>query len=159
MTYYSIQQVSEMTQIPATTLRYYDKQGLLPFLERSEAGYRVFQKKDLGSLQIIQCLKSAGLSIVEIRQFFQWAQEGDTSLKERLNLFLKRREEVQRQMAELQKTLDVINFKCDYYTKAVAAGTEKVVADNQKLPHSDEFIAGQPPLSAAQQPQAPAQSY
>ena len=94
MTYYSIQQVSEMTQIPATTLRYYDKQGLLPFLERSEAGYRVFQKKDLGSLQIIQCLKSAGLSIVEIRQFFQWVQEGDTSLKERLNLFLKRREEV-----------------------------------------------------------------
>ena len=87
MTYYSIQQVSEMTQIPATTLRYYDKQGLLPFLERSEAGYRVFQKKDLGSLQIIQCLKSAGLSIVEIRQFFQWVQEGDTSLKERLTCF------------------------------------------------------------------------
>ena len=78
---YTIQQVSKMTRIPATTLRYYDKEGLLPFLERTESGYRRFSDVDLASLQIVQCLKSARLSIEEIRQFSEWVHEGDSTLQ------------------------------------------------------------------------------
>lgn len=93
---YTIQQVSKMTRIPATTLRYYDKEGLLPFLERTESGYRRFSDVDLASLQIVQCLKSARLSIEEIRQFSEWVHEGDSTLQKRLDLFLRRKEEMEK---------------------------------------------------------------
>lgn len=112
---YTIQQVAKMTHIPATTLRYYDKEGLLPFLERRESGYRAFSDVDLAMLQVLQCLKATGMSISEMKQFSQWVQEGDSSLKERYDLFVRRKEAVEQQIAELQKSLEVINHKCDYY--------------------------------------------
>ena len=118
---YTIQQVSKMTRIPATTLRYYDKEGLLPFLERTESGYRRFSDVDLASLQIVQCLKSARLSIEEIRQFSEWVHEGDSTLQKRLDLFLRRKEDVE-------------------------AGTEKHLFAKDKLPHADEFITAMPSL-------------
>ena len=77
---YSIKEVSQMTNIPATTLRYYDKEGLLPFLERKESGYRVFHDSDLTMLQLLGMLKKGtGMSIREMKQFAKWAQEGDAS--------------------------------------------------------------------------------
>ena len=91
---YSIKEVSQMTNIPATTLRYYDKEGLLPFLERKESGYRVFHDSDLTMLQLLECLKSTGMSIREMKQFAKWAQEGDASLQKRYDMFLERRKAV-----------------------------------------------------------------
>lgn len=143
---YTIQQVSKMTRIPATTLRYYDKEGLLPFLERTESGYRRFSDVDLASLQIVQCLKSARLSIEEIRQFSEWVHEGDSTLQKRLDLFLRRKAEMEKQIEEWKKILDVINYKCEYYQKAVEAGTEKHLFAKDKLPHADEFITAMPSL-------------
>lgn len=131
---YTIQQVSKMTRIPATTLRYYDKEGLLPFLERTESGYRRFSDVDLASLQIVQCLKSARLSIEEIRQFSEWVHEGDSTLQKRLDLFLRRKEEMEKQIEEWKKILDVINYKCEYYQKAVEAGTESISSPRTNCP-------------------------
>ena len=139
---YTIQQVAKMTHIPATTLRYYDKEGLLPFLERRESGYRAFSDVDLAMLQVLQCLKATGMSISEMKQFSQWVQEGDSSLKERYDLFVRRREAVEQQIAELQKSLEVINHKCDYYRRAVEAGTEKHMMGKDTLPYADEFLLG-----------------
>ena len=130
---YTIQQVAKMTHIPATTLRYYDKEGLLPFLERRESGYRAFSDVDLAMLQVLQC---------EMKQFSQWVQEGDSSLKERYDLFVRRKEAVEQQIAELQKSLEVINHKCDYYRRAVEAGTEKHMMGKDTLPYADEFLHG-----------------
>lgn len=137
---YTIQQVSKMTHIPATTLRYYDKEGLLPFLERRESGYRAFSDVDLAMLQVLQCLKSTGMSISEMKQFSQWVQEGDNSLKERYDMFIRRKERVEKQIAELQKSLEIINHKCDYYRRAVEAGTEKDMIGKDTLPYADEFL-------------------
>lgn len=139
---YTIQQVAKMTHIPATTLRYYDKEGLLPFLERRESGYRAFSDVDLAMLQVLQCLKATGMSISEMKQFSQWVQEGDSSLKERYDLFVRRKEAVEQQIAELQKSLEVINHKCDYYRRAVEAGTEKHMMGKDTLPYADEFLRG-----------------
>ena len=139
---YTIQQVAQMTQIPATTLRYYDKEGLLPFLERRESGYRAFSDVDLAMLQVLQCLKATGMSISEMKQFSQWVQEGDSSLKERYDLFVRRKDAVERQIAELQKSLEVSNHKCDYYRRAVEAGTEKHMMGKDTLPCAAEFLHG-----------------
>lgn len=139
---YTIQQVAKMTHIPATTLRYYDKEGLLPFLERRESGYRAFSDVDLAMLQVLQCLKATGMSISEMKKFSQWVQEGDSSLKERYDLFVRCKEAVEQQIAELQKSLEVINHKCDYYRRAVEAGTEKHMMGKDTLPYADEFLHG-----------------
>ena len=123
---YTIKEVSEMTGIPASTLRYYDKEGLLPFIERKESGYRLFADSDVGMLQVIECLNNTGMSIKDIRRFAEWAQQGDASLRERYEMFLERRRAVEKQMEELKKTMELIEHKCWYYETALAAGTEAI---------------------------------
>lgn len=66
--------------VPALTLRFYDKEGLLPFVERSPGGIRMFQDTDLEWLQIIGCMKKAGMSIRDIRQDIEQAQRGDDTI-------------------------------------------------------------------------------
>ena len=129
-----------MTGIPATTLRYYDKEGLLPFLERRESGYRTFSEVDLAMLQVLQCLKATGMSIDEMRQFARWVQEGDSSLSARHEMFVRRRKRVEKQIEELQKALLIIDHKCDYYRRAVEAGTEAGMFGKDTLPFADEFL-------------------
>ncbi len=123
---YTIKQAAEIMNVTPTTLRYYDKQGLLPFMERKDSGYRVFSDNDIAMLHVIECLKKTGMSIKDIRQFSKWAQMGDDSLKERHEMFLERKRAVEAQIAELQETLDFINHKCWYYETAIKAGTEKI---------------------------------
>ena len=137
---YSIKEVSQMTNIPATTLRYYDKEGLLPFLERKESGYRVFHDSDLTMLQLLECLKSTGMSIREMKQFAKWAQEGDASLQKRYDMFLERRKAVEQQMENLSKMLAIPNHKCLYYETALQTGSEKNIMQKDTLPYADEFL-------------------
>lgn len=123
---YTIKEASALTGIPATTLRYYDKEGLLPFIERRESGYRLFSDGDIMMLRVIECLKSTGMSIKDIRQFSAWVQQGDATLRQRYEMFLERRRIVETQMEALQKTLDLIDHKCWYYETAIEAGTERI---------------------------------
>lgn len=134
-----IKDVAKMTGIPQSTIRYYDKEGLLPFLKRKSSGYRVFDDGDLKMLQIIDCLKSTGMSIKDIQKFSKMVQKGDATLKDRYDFFVEQRKVVEEQMAHLQRRLDVIDHKCNYYQAAMKAGTEKGL-ENDKLPHQDEFL-------------------
>ncbi len=133
---YTIKQAAEIMNVTPTTLRYYDKQGLLPFMERKDSGYRIFSDTDIAMLRVIECLKKSGMPIKDIRQFSKWAQMGDDSLKERYEMFLERKRIVEAQIAELQETLDFINHKCWYYETAIEAGTEQIHFKEQtdKLP-------------------------
>lgn len=126
MEQYTIKDAARIMNVPASTIRYYDKEGLLPFIERQESGCRVFSEKNMEALRIIDCLKKTGMSIKEIRQFSQWLEQGDASLRQRYEMFLERRRVVEEQMAKLQEVLNTINYKCWYYETAIAAGTEKI---------------------------------
>ena len=64
---YTVGEMARMLHVPASTLRYYDKQGLLPFVERSPGGIRVFKDSDFEWLRIIECMKKAGMSLKDIR--------------------------------------------------------------------------------------------
>lgn len=78
--------------VPASTLRFYDKEGLLPFVERSPGGIRMFRNTDLEWLQIIGCMKKAGMSIRDIRQYIEQAQQGDDTIALCLAMFRRQRE-------------------------------------------------------------------
>ncbi len=138
---YTIKDAARIMGVPTSTIRYYDKEGLLPFVERLASGYRIFTEKDIATLRIIDCLKKTGMSIKEIRQFSSWLEQGDSSLQQRYDMFLERRRVGKQQMAELQKILDTVNYKCWYYETAIAAGTEKI-HQSKAQPNFDHSCLG-----------------
>lgn len=89
----------------------------------------MFKESDYEFLKIIDCLKASGMQIKDIRSFINMTMQGDETIDSRLELFLKRREEILRQMAQLQETLDTVNFKCWYYETAKKAGSTQVPAN------------------------------
>jgi Predicted transcriptional regulators len=123
---YSIGEAAETVGLSAYTLRYYDKEGLLPMVERSASGIRIFKEGDLGWLKLIECLKASGLSIKEIKQYIDWSMEGNSTLEQRRDLFYARKKAVEAQMAELQKTLNAVSYKCWFYDTAVEAGDDAI---------------------------------
>lgn len=129
---YTIKEISEMLNIPATTLRYYEKEGLLPGVERKASGYRVYSDDDLAVLKVIECLKKTGMSIKDIREYSQLASQGDSTLSIRYNMILERRSAVQQQMAELKETLSFIEKKCQYYEAALSQKSEVKVKSKDK---------------------------
>ena len=120
---YTIGQVSEMFDIPVSTLRYYDKQGLFPHIERT-SGIRKFGDSELEALKLIECLKRSGLEIREIRQFMEWVAEGPSTYPQRKELIERTRERVEQEQASLQRALDMLTFKSWYYEQAIADGNE-----------------------------------
>lgn len=123
---HTIGQVSKMTGLPVSTLRYYDQVGFFPNLERV-SGIRQFSPAELETLQVIECLKKSGLDIKSIRQFLDWCKEGKSTYGKRMNLFETQRKAVEAEMAKLQQTLDMIDYKCWYYQMAEKLGSEAEV--------------------------------
>lgn len=120
---YSIGQVSQMFDLPISTLRYYDKEGLFPDIQR-ESGIRKFSDKAVESLRMIECLKKSGLEIKDIKQYMAWCQEGSKTYELRKEMFEKQKLEVEAQIEKLNKTLAMLDFKCWYYETAIADGNE-----------------------------------
>lgn len=132
---YTIGQVSEMFDLPISTLRYYDKEGFFPNLVR-KGNIRYFSNNEIEALRLIECLKKSGLGIKEINQFFTWVSQGSASYENRKELFEARKLAVEAEIKNLQKTLSLLEFKCWYYTKAMEDGTEEYIREMlpDKLP-------------------------
>ena len=122
-----IGEISKKTGLSISTLRYYDKHGLLQNIDRSNGGIRKFDDKDLEALKIIICLKTSGMKISEIKQFMNWCNEGDTTIDKRLNMFYEQEKNINKQIDILNKSLKLIKFKQWYYETAKKDGTEKKV--------------------------------
>lgn len=120
----SIGQVSQMFDLPISTLRYYDNEGLFPNLQRI-SGVRKFDKTTINTLRLIECLKKSGLEIKDIKQFIEWTQQGSQTYEKRLDLLQKQKENVENEMKKLQKTQAMLEFKCWYYQTAIKDGNEE----------------------------------
>ncbi len=155
--FYTVGEIAKKLNIPPSTLRYYDKEGLLPFVERSNGGIRMFSDKDFESLSVIECLKKTGMSIKDIRQFMEWCAQGGATIPERLSMFRRQREQVLTQITQLQETVEILDYKEWYYKTAQKAGTcavhssmppeeipERFQSIQQKLQHTPPK-ATQPP--------------
>lgn len=128
---YTIGQVSEMFNLPISTLRYYDKEGFFPNLER-KGNIRYFSNDELEAIRVIECLKLSGLEIKDIKQFFEWVVAGPSSYDKRKELFEMRKAAVKEEMKQLEKTLAMLEFKCWYYDTAMKDGNEDNI--NTMLP-------------------------
>lgn len=124
---YSIGQVAEKLNLPTSTLRFYDKKGLLPFVDRDEAGRRSFKENDLNFLEVIECMKKCGMSISEIRHFIDLCMAGDVTLDARYDLLAKEESAVKKQIAELQEQLDFLHYKMWYFKTALVAEPRRFI--------------------------------
>lgn len=138
---YTVKEVSELTGIPISTLRFYDKNGLLPYLRRDEHNRRIFSEIDIATLQIVECLKNTRMKIKDIKKLAEWTRQGDSTLQNRCELFDQRKIAVENEISQLQKALKIIQCKQNYYRKALADGTEKHLLGKTKLPYAEEFLA------------------
>lgn len=114
---YSITEAAEKIHLSTYTLRYYDKMGLLPFVERNDLGNRDFKEKDLEWLKLIRCLKNSGMPIKKIKEVIKLCLEGDDTLNLRREILINHRKDVVNQIAELHKSLEKIDHKIDYYNR------------------------------------------
>ncbi len=123
--FYSIQDVSKKTGLSAHTLRYYEKEGLLTHVDRSPGGFRQYTDEDLEALGLICCLKNTGMSLQEITRFVTLTHEGEQTLKERVELLREHRENVIARMAEMQKYLDKVTWKLNFFSEKLRAYEER----------------------------------
>ncbi|MGN1060437.1 MAG: MerR family transcriptional regulator [Candidatus Coproplasma sp.] len=130
---YTIGQVADLFNLPVSTLRYYDKEGLFPEMERI-SGIRKFGDKEIEALRVIECLKKSGLEIRQIKQFMLWCKEGSSTYPQRKALFEEQKKQVEEEIERLNKTLDMLKFKCWYYAEAIKCGNEDGLSS---LPNGD----------------------
>lgn len=112
---YTIKEVSGRTGLSIYTLRYYDKEGLLPLVKRTPSGIRKFSDNDIAWLGLICCLKNSGMSIESIKEFMNLCLKGEETAEIRKDMLLLHKQHILQQMKELQNSLDTVNYKIDHY--------------------------------------------
>ena len=143
---YSISEVASMMGVAPSTLRYYEKEGLLPNVKRVN-GKRVFEEKDFGWLRVLNCLKNTGMPIRRIKEYALLSQMGDESLSARYELIKAQREYVQDQIDRLNYYMKELDYKDWYYRTAIELGSEKAVQNTSKakemnldtIPEKEDF--------------------
>ena len=123
---YTISEAAEKTGLPPSTIRFYDKEGLLPNIKRKN-GIRVFEDMDLRLMGLLTCLKNTGMPIKRIRDYVELTSKGDDTLQERYEIIKAQRQFVLDQIEQLQYFLEELDFKDWYYNKALAAGSESAI--------------------------------
>lgn len=133
---YSIQQVADATGLPASTLRYYESENLLPPVCRGNSGRREYDEQDLEWISIITCLKDTRMPISDIKRFVKLCGMGDSTLEERRQIVVAHQKAMEKRLAEFMRHMEHINFKVAYYNAACEAGTE---AELKKKPYKESL--------------------
>ena len=122
----TISEVSQKYGLPADTLRYYEKGGLIPPVNRKESGVRDYTETDCGWVEFIKCMRGAGLSIETLIEYVSLFRRGNRTLQKRKQLLIKERDALQQRVEQMQQTLNRLNHKIEVYE-------EKIVACEKKL--------------------------
>lgn len=117
---YTIKQVAERVDLTEYTLRYYEKEGLLPSIERDEHGIRQFKENDIEWIRLICCLRDTGMSISKIKDYVDLSIEGDSTIELRRQIILNQKMVTEQKIEEMNKNLVMINKKLKHYNEFVA---------------------------------------
>lgn len=122
----TIAEVSRMFEISADTLRYYERIGLLPAVPRTSGGIRDYGEKDLGWIEFIKCMRSAGLPIEALIEYVELFQQGDASTQARLDILKEQRTLLKKRVLEMQATLKRLDMKIEGYEDGLARAEKKL---------------------------------
>jgi MerR family transcriptional regulator, aldehyde-responsive regulator len=123
-----IAEVSERYSISLDTLRYYERIGLIPPVNRNKSGIRDYSEIDLKRVEFIKCMRSAGLPVEVLAEYIKLVQQGDQTIEARKEILKEQREQLLDKMEEMQKTLDVLNYKIGVYENAVLKKEKEMIA-------------------------------
>ena len=118
----TISEVSKSFEISADTLRYYERVGMIPPVNRTPSGLRDYTEDDCKWVELAKCMRSAGLPIEVMIEYVKLTQRGDETISARGELLREQREKLLAQKAAIESTLDRLNFKIDRYEKAEKTG-------------------------------------
>jgi DNA-binding transcriptional MerR regulator len=122
-----IAEVSGQYSISADTLRYYERVGLIPHVNRNESGIRDYNELDLRRVEFIKCMRSAGLPVEVLIDYVALVQQGDETIEARKEILIEQRDLLIARMNEMQKTLDILNRKIDVYENAVLKKEKQMI--------------------------------
>jgi DNA-binding transcriptional MerR regulator len=122
-----IAEVSEQFGMSVDTLRYYERVGLIPPVNRNESGIRDYNELDLRRVDFIKCMRSAGLPVEVLTEYVALVQQGDSTIEARKEILKEQRALLATRMEEMKKTLDILDHKLDVYEKAVLTKEKKIV--------------------------------
>ncbi|MFH1524859.1 MAG: MerR family transcriptional regulator [Chloroflexota bacterium] len=116
---YTIKEVSNKVNLTAYTLRYYEKEGLLPNIRRNKQGIRLFGDEDLEWISLICCLRDTGMPVSEIKRYVDLCMQGDETIQSRRQIILNQKKFIEHQIEEMNVHLEKVNNKLKYYDTLV----------------------------------------
>ena len=130
-----IAEVSEKYGLSVDTLRYYERVGLIPTVNRNDSGIRDYNELDLRRVDFIKCMRSAGLPVEVLIEYVALVQQGDKTIEARREILIEQQKLLVNRMNEMQKTLDILEHKIEVYEKAVLKKEKQIV-------QAEEVMAG-----------------
>ena len=112
---YTIKEISNLFQLPTSTLRYYEEVGILTDIARTDSGQRIYEEKHINRLRTICCFKQTGMTISQLQSFFSYEETEQERIDDILSLLAQQKENVEKQLAQLQKAYEHVNRKLHYY--------------------------------------------
>ena len=122
-----IAEVSEKFGLSIDTLRYYERVGLIPPVNRNDGGIRDYNELDLKRVDFIKCMRSAGLPIEVLIDYVALVQKGDKTIEARKEILKEQRQLLTARMQEMQKTLDILDHKIEVYENAVLKKEKRII--------------------------------
>jgi DNA-binding transcriptional MerR regulator len=118
---YTINEVAKVCDISVHTIRFYDKEGLLPFVTRNSTGNRQFSEADLEVIKLVCCLKNSGMQVKEIKQYIDLCMQGKDTAPARRELMIRHRKAILKQIDDFKKNLNIVDLKIGFYDSYLAA--------------------------------------
>lgn len=135
----TIAEVSKKYDISADTLRYYEKIGLLPPVPRTKSGIRNYDEASCSWIELMKCMRKAGVQIEALIQYVKLFQEGDATLDARKELLIGQREQLSRRIADMQESLALLNYKIQRYELGLMASRKPVVSSPESATHGADL--------------------
>lgn len=121
-----IQEVSEKFSLSTDTLRYYERIGLIPTVNRTDSGIRDYTEEDMRRVDFVKCMRSAGLPVEVLIDYMALVQKGDSTIATRKEILLEQREQLIARIEEMQKTLEILNYKIQVFDGKLLDAEKKI---------------------------------
>ena len=128
----NIKKVSEITDVSADTIRYYERIGLLPRITRTNSGVRDFTDREIGILEFVRCFRKAGMSVEALIEYISLLEEGEGTERERLRLLTEQRDEMDDRIYELNQARERLNYKIENYENIIQKHEQKLFTESEE---------------------------
>ncbi len=135
----TIAQVSQKFGLSIDTLRYYERVGLIPSVNRNQSGIRDYTEMDLNWVEFVKCMRSAGIPIEALIEYMALVHQGEETAELRKALLVRERDQLAERMAQMQKTLDRLNMKIEHYDQTIGS-KEAILMQTEESPLAEAAV-------------------